>query len=268
MTCDEFSCDLDDIPHCKSSLKVSNDIVRFGDLDEDDLEDLYAQMNELTRKIDIEFEKFLNKVFKSFRDSKDVDRDSLVLTLTKREAFKEDELAGTKTVFDVFKTIKPYCSYFNYDVLETLVQVNGSHQAKGYLKDYLQAFSAYCKAMPCAEEIYGSEDTKSKRTKLKFKLDYDRQQLKPDAVRSIKCKIASHLEIRPSSLYLCRLKEGCVLLEFLVPTFIFECLFPLTVAQKIELYEDVKTLSVQYQTIQVVSAYNMPIIILSFIYYK
>ena len=241
------------IPHSKSSLKVSNDVVHFDELDEDDLEDLHAQMSELTRKIDIEFEKFLNKVFISFRDSKNVDRDSLVLTLTKHEALlKEDELAGTKTVFDVFKAIKPYCSYFNYDILEILVKVNGSQQNKGYLKDYTQAFAAYCKAMPCAEEICGSEDTKSNRTKLKFKLNFDRQQLKPDAVRSIKSKIAYHLGVRPSALYLCRIEEGCILLEFLVPLFIVEHLFPLSEAQKVGLWQDVKTLSIVCEALNVV----------------
>ena len=243
-------CNLDEIPHCKSSFEVSNPIVRFSDLEEDDLEDLHAQMDELTRTIKLEFKKFLDKVFVSFRDSTEVDRDRLVLTLLKEEAlFEEEELAEAKTVFDVFKTIKPYCSYFNYEVLETLVQVNGSHQAKGYLKEYIQAFSLYCKAIPCAEEICGSEDTKSKRTKLKFKLDFDRQQLKPDAVHSIKRRIAGHLGIRPSALYLCRIKDGCILLEFLVPTFIVERLFPLSNTQKIKLCEDVKVLTIEHHIV-------------------
>ena len=98
--------------------------------------------------------------------------------------------------------------------------------------------------MPCAEKLCGNEDTKSKRTKLEFKLDFDRQQLKPDAVRSIKCKIADHLGVRPSALYLCRIEDGCISLQFLVPTFIIEQLFPLNDAQKIALYEDVKTLAI------------------------
>ena len=211
------------------------------------MEDLYDQINELTRKIKIEFKKLFDKVFVSYRDSQEIDHDRLVLTLINSEEnlFKEDELAGTKSVFDVFKIIKPYCSYFNYDVLETLVETNGSPQAKGYLKKYLQDFAAYCKAIPCAESLCGSEDSRLKRAKLKFKLDFDREQLKPDAVRSIKCKIAKHLGVRPSALYLCRIEDGCISLTFLVPTFIIGLMSSLSDAQKIALHEDVKTLSIE-----------------------
>ena len=251
----EFSCDLGKIPRCKPSFEVANPVVQFNDLEEDDLEDLFAKIDELTKKIKLEFAKFFDKVFVSFRDSHEVDLDRLVLTLINDEKlFKEDELAGTRSVYDVFKAIRPYCSYFNYDVLEMLVKINGSPQAKGYLKMYLQAFSAYCKAMPCVEKLCGSEDTNLKRAKLKFKLDFDRQQLKPDAVRTIKCKIADHLGVRPSALYLCRIEEGCISLTFLVPTFITGLLFSLSDAQKIALHEDVKTLSIEckFETLHLV----------------
>ena len=238
------------------------------------MEDLYIQIDELTKKIKREFGKLFDKVFASYRDSQEIDHDRLVLTLINSEEnlFKEDELAGTKSVYDVFKIIKPYCSYFNYDVLETLVETNGSPQAKGYLKKYLQDFAAYCKAIPCAESVCGSESARLKRAKLKFKLDFDRQQLKPDAVRSIKCKIAKHLGVRPSALYLCQIKEGCISLSFLVPPFITELLLSLSDAQKIALYEDIKTLYVvcEFEDFHLVShmqyqaRYNFDYVILAY----
>ena len=246
LTSADFICDLGEITHHRSSLEVPNRIVSFSSLDEDDLEDVHAQMSELTKKIDIEFQSFFSKVFTSFRDSEKIDRDKLVLTLTRNETiFEEDELAKTKTVFDVFMLIKRSCSYFNYEALQTLVQVEGSDKDKKYLEEYTQTFSEYCKAMPCAEEICGGENAKLKRTKLKFKLDLDRARLKPDAVQSIKHNIARCLGIRPSSLYLCRIKEGCVLLEFQVPTFIAENLFPLSNAQMITLYTEIKVLAIE-----------------------
>jgi hypothetical protein len=104
----EFSCDLGEIPRCKPSFKVANPVVRFSDLEEDDLEDLYDQINELTKKIKLEFGKLIDKVFVSYRDSQEIDHDRLVLTLINSEdnLFKEDELAGTKSVYDVFRIIK------------------------------------------------------------------------------------------------------------------------------------------------------------------
>lgn len=251
-----FKPDLGDIPQCATPFKIPNPIVRISDLDEDDQEDLYAQIDELTRKIELKFGKLFDRIFMSFRDSREVDCDRLVVTLINKEKlFKEGELAEANSVSDVFKAIRPYCSYFNYDVLETLVQINGSPKEKHYLKKYIQAFSAYCKAVPCIEKVCGSdcEEARSKRTKLKFKLDFDREQLKPDAVRSIKYKIAKHLGVRPSALYLCRIEEGCISLEFLVPTFILEDLLPLNDAQKITLHQDVKALAIECEELNVVS---------------
>lgn len=251
--CDEFSCDLTDIPHGKSSsLDISNPVVRFSDLDEDDREDLLAQIDELTEKIELEFGKLIDKVLSSFWDS-GVDHNRVIVTLIgKEKLLREEDLTGTRNIDDVFKIIRPYCSYFNYDLIETLIQIHGSRQAKTYFKKYIQAFSSYCRAIPCVEEMCSNKDTKSKRTKLKFKLDFDRQQLKPDAVRSIKRKIAKQLGMRPSALFLCGIKEGCILLEFLVPTFIAEQLFPLSKAQRIGLQRDIKALSIECETLNVV----------------
>jgi hypothetical protein len=257
-----FKPDLGEIPLCATSFKIPNPVVRIGDLDEDDQEDLYAQINELTRKIELKFRQFFDQIFTSFRESQDVDRDRLVMTLINREGlFKEGELAEATSVSDVLKAIRPYCSYFNYDVLETLVQVIKVPKTKDYLDEYIQAFSAYCKAMPCIENVCGSdhEEARMKRTKLKFKLDFDREQLKPDTVRSIKYRIAKHLEVRSSALYLCRIEEGCISLEFLVPTFILEDVLPtLTEAQKTALYEDVevKALAIECKELNVVSIDN------------
>ena len=87
-------------------------------MDEDDREDLLAQIDEQTKKIELEFGKLVDKVFTSFRDS-GVDHNRLILTLIgKEKLFKEDELEGIKNIYEVFKIIRPYCSYFNYDVLK------------------------------------------------------------------------------------------------------------------------------------------------------
>lgn len=205
--------DLGDIPLCSTPFKIPNPIVRISDLDEDDQEDLYAQIDELTRKIELKFGKLFDRIFMSFRDSREIDHDRLIVTLINKEKlFKEGELAEATSVSDVFKAIRPHCSYFNYDVLETLVQINGSLKEKHYLKKYVQAFSAYYKAVPCVEKVCGDdhEETKSKRTKLKFKLNFDREQLKPDSVRSIKYKIAKHLSEAQRSLDLSLSNRGRV----------------------------------------------------------
>ena len=247
-----FKCDLDEIPHCESSLGVPNPVVKLSSLDEDNLIDLEAQMRDLTYKIDLEFEKLFRAMYKSFKKSEEIDHNELVITLTKKERFFEPaELRQTKTVYDVLLMVKSNCSYFNYEVLQTLVKVHGSDQDKSHLEEYEKAFAEYCSVMPCAERV---ENTcKSNRTKLNFKLDFNMEQLKESDIKSIQSKIARHLRIRPSSLYLSSIENGCILLGFLVPNFIVDDIFLLSDAQILALYSEVKVLSIESATSKVVS---------------
>ena len=98
--------DLGDIPLCSTPFKIPNPIVRISDLDEDDQEDLYAQIDELTRKIELKFGKLFDRIFTSFRDSREIDHDRLIVTLINKEKlFKEGEQAEATSVPDIFKAI-------------------------------------------------------------------------------------------------------------------------------------------------------------------
>lgn len=237
----EYSC-----PHKSSdSFPVSNPIIRFEDLSEDNREDLFAQMHVLTKEINSKFKTLLNRVYESIRQR--FDHTSIVLTLTKDDVMifdHNDGLERAKDMSEVFKAIIPHCSYFNYDLLKLLVDVHGSATDKYDFEEYLQDFTSYCQAMPCAEEICGNGGSGSKRTKLKFKTEFDRQRLRPDDLRNIKCNIAYHLKINPSALYLRSIKEGCLSMEFLIPSFLFERIFPLSDEQKTALHKEAKVTSI------------------------
>ena len=254
----EYGC-----PHKSSdSLPVSNPIIRFEELGEDDREDLLAKMQELTKEINSKFKKLQCEVYESLRTR--IDHSSVVLTLNKDDVMifdHNDQLDKAKNMFDVFKAIHPHCSYFNYDLLKLLVDVHGSPEDKTNFEEYLQAFTSYCETMPCAEEICGNGGSQSKQTKLKFKTKFDRQRLSPDALRNIKCNIAHHLNIKPSALYLRSIEEGCLSLEFLLPSFLFRRIFPLTDEQKIALYKDVKVINIhcEEQNLSVVCNILVPL---------
>ena len=243
----KFVCDLDGIPHKKSlAHSISNPIVCFKDLSEYNLEDLHAIMSSLTKKIKLEFNRFFDRIYMSFRESTKIDHQRLILTLRKCEPmFREDDFTQMETIHDVFELIQPHCSFFNYELLENLVQVCGADQDKKYLEEYTEHFSEYCKTMPCAEEVFGTGDAGPKRTKLIFKLDYEREELKPDNVKSIKENIAYHLGVKPSMLYLSKIKDGCILMEIFIPTFIVDQIFPLTEMQIIDLFTRVKVLHIE-----------------------
>ena len=244
---------MDEIPYTKSTHGISNPIVCFETLNKYDLEDLHAIMRRLTNVIKTKFATFFDNVYKSFVESiKDYRRLFLALK-NKHPIFRDEEITKLKAVVDVFELIQPHCSFFNYEILETLVEICGSPRDKGYLEEYIGHFSEYCKAMPCAEKICGNVDPGSERTQVIFKLDYELNQLKTDTVKCIKDNIAEQLGVRNSALHLSTIKEGCVILEFFVPTFIVNQVFPLSDQQIVALYTKVKVLHILYQLTYVVS---------------
>ena len=205
-------------------------------------------MNELTKAIHTEFKKLLDQVYRSLK--KRVQHDSVVLTLIDDGAMffgDDDKLREAKDMFEVFKAIGPYLSYFNYDLLKLLVSVHGTSEDNKCLDGYLKSFASYCQAMPCAEEICGSGDSQPNRTKIKFKLNFDRQRIKADYIKdNIISNIAGILNIKPSSLYLHRIREGCVCLEFLIPSFLLDRIFPLSSEQKVALYREVNVTAIRW----------------------
>ena len=236
-----------DFPHTPSSLPIPNPIVNLGNLSEDDYENLDAQISDLTVNINKSFKKLQNQVYESFRQR--IHHSSIILTLTQDDVmiFNNDlDICGARDMFEVFmKAVYPHCSYFNYELLKLLVDVHGSPEDKAHMDEYLRSFTRYCEAMPCAEEICGNGGSDSRRIKLKFKIDLDRQRLKPENLRRVKYNIAHHLKIQPCSLYLRSVKEGCVLLEFLIPPFILNHVFPLSDAQKDALHNECKVTAIQ-----------------------
>ena len=241
---DSFKLELD-CPHRQSSLPIPNPVVRFEDLSEDDRTDLFAQMHGLTKEIYIKFETLLNQVYKSLKE-----RDKyaeVLLTLTGDDVMifnDNDKLNKAKDMFEVFKAIRPHLSYFNHNLLKLLVKVHGTPEDKECFDEYLESFASYCQAMPCAEEICGSDDSRPNRVKIKFKLNFDRQRLKADHVQDIVHNIACILKIKPSSLYLHRIHEGCVSLALLIPAFLLDHIFPLTDDQKASLYSEVNVITI------------------------
>lgn len=221
-------------------MPILKPIVRFEDLSKNEYEDLFDQMHKLTKDINLKFKALLSKMYKSFK-ALSIDHEDIILTLTEDNVMileRHDELNEAKDMFDVFKVIHNYSSYFNYDLPELLVNIYGSSEDKASLEEYLQVFTSYCQKMPCAEEICGNEDSKS--LQVIFKLNFDRQGLKPNVLRCIRSNIANCLKIPIYSLYLKSVKEGCVQLEFLIPPFLFGHIFPLSDKQKTTLHKEVK----------------------------
>ena len=113
------------------------------------------------------------------------------------------------------------------------------------MQQYRNDFLECCKKMLCVEVHEEYTLNESKRTKIKFKLDYDRNQLKVDDVSCIKFHIAKILNLKPSVLYLNCIEDGCMVITFLIPTFFANCFLDLITNNKLALQKKVKLLFVE-----------------------
>ena len=194
-------------------------------------------MNTLTDNIVIDFKKFQNQMLDAIEGN--VKCNNLIVTLHRMVPFTGKEA----TEVAVFLKTLEYSSYFNYGLLETIVKVH--NLGKGPLEEYLSAFSQYCKAMPCMETVCGDATTTPETYNIVFKVQGECDKFKPDVAESITRKIAGHLGINYSALYLHFVENGCVSLEYLVPDFIVESSFSFfNDEQMIALYTEISVISI------------------------
>ena len=264
-------CELAGVLHTTSSLAVPNPIiVDPSTLTSDEQEDLEAQLSELNKEIHTKFLQLDSTVFKSLRERITVA--DLVQTLMKHCTVypaksqhnipllqdHSDALKNATSIEEVFYIINPYYSYFNYELLRTIIDVHGSSDDKERMRQYLIDFSRYCKKVPCVEFYDKSPSTSKypKQAKLKFKLEYEKNTLKLENIREIKRQIAKMLNIRSSVLFLHSIKDGCTEVTFLVPTFCAEKLVELADKERSILCKEIKMISIEYDIAKMVG-YNI-----------
>ena len=249
-------CDIADVPYKPSSLGIPNPNVDFSELNNDHKIDLSAQIDALQSEIVKKFLELQAELIKSLKEHK-VDPLEIVSTLmgygysisSSNESLRtslfqthQQELTTAKKIESIFLIINPYISYFNYELLEVIIRAHGSKEDKGNMQRYIVDFSEYCKKVPCVEYCEGFE---SKRTKIKFKHDFDRKQLTMGDSKRIQRRIAEILLLKPSVLFLHRIEDGCVAFTFLVPTFIVGILMESITKNRVSLEKEVKLLRVE-----------------------
>ena len=253
-------CDEVGIPYTASTMGIPNPTVDFFQLSPYDQEDLLAQVDDLTYKVHVKFLGVQAKLIASLKRM-NVTPEQIIQTLKAHTCrvsssgdsiisgslFQEhmEELSVAKNVEEVFTIITPYFSYFNYELLEVIIEVHGSDNDKQNMRVYLHDFNDFCRKVPCVEVHKRCDVSEAKRTEVYFKLDYDKNSLKHGDVKRIQRQIAKILNVRPSVLFLNCIKDGCVLFEFLIPTHFVDFLTELIDGEKATLQSDVKMLSSQ-----------------------
>jgi len=125
-----------------------------------------------------------------------------------------------------------YWSFFNYELLEHIIQVFGTPEDKSKLQKYLDDLKKFCqrRIFEVPAHVYGNERKEQDWVKFTVKLDDEVQKLQD--LCQVKSKIAEIIGLRLSALYLCHIARGCVEVVFMIPQLVAQKTFPLTDGQQ------------------------------------
>lgn len=146
------------------------------------------------------------------------------------------ELPKAETVNDVMSLVREYCSFFNYRMLENIINHLGGEQDRRNLANYLQDFIEYAKrkVFECPCEVgtlneYG-------RSNMFITLDKSYDSCTVSSLKSFERELGKILNVSSDVVViLCRIAPGSLQLMFQIPLFVQKAIFPLSSEQEVAL---------------------------------
>ena len=143
------------------------------------------------------------------------------------------ELRSAGSIEDVLFIIRDYISFFNYHVIEHIVEGLGTDQDRAELQNYEREFDEYSKRRiyECPPE-YGPKSD-AEQVDLVVKVDSVFEEFTVKELKKFQYRLSRVFCVSSqSALRLCRVEEGCLQLIFQVPSFVQEEIFPLSSEQQ------------------------------------
>ena len=137
---------------------------------------------------------------------------------------------------DAMEVVNDYCSFFNFRIIEHIIDKFGTQQDKDNLTEYKKAFNEYASnrhVFKCPAEV--GTITKNDVTMF-VTLDETHDNSTVCALDLFVSNLREILKIPPGTgLKLCRITPGSLKLTFQLPVFVAQDIFPLSIEQEIEL---------------------------------
>ena len=205
-----------------------------------------------SQEIMIKFQRLVSATIKSFQE-RCVPLDDLVSHVMGLGAFdpmfKEsqvpvfhhrfEELKAADTIAKVFMVLNNHFSFFNYHILENLIEKLGTEKDKERLKTYKEHFNKYAKRriFECPSEFGTVSDVGY--ADIIVKLDVEHEKFTVAEIELFCHKLSEIVHISSQGvLCLCQVDKGCIELTFQVPSFVQQKIFPLSREQEIALEEE------------------------------
>ena len=216
-------------------------LEHMNGLNEVQKDDLRARLKEETKQIMLQFYNLLSKFFNALKERK-VSVDDIKTHLMVLEAFDDDDdrpafheqrdkLDHATTINEVFQVIKVFCSFFNYDLIEHLIDIIGTDEDKVRLEKYKIKFMEYAR-----RRIYECPPKTAMSTTgqcdmiMKLESRFSSKLTLSD-LRQFRFNVSKTLKVSPYIVRLCCIEKGCIRLTFQIPHFVAQRSFPLTSEQ-------------------------------------
>lgn len=144
-----------------------------------------------------------------------------------------ENLQTAHRVSDIFLTLRYNLSFFNYHIIEHIIEVLGTKKDKDNLQNYKKQFNQYAKRriFECPPQFGPVSETDHADLIVKLDSQYDKYTV--TELEKFRCQLSKTFHVSPKGvLRLCQVKEGCMQLTFQVPLFVRQKIFPLSTEQK------------------------------------
>ena len=242
-------------PHSEHS--PSSEDYTFPTLNPDDALELEAQLITSAESMKKKFAALVWNTVESFKHQGISPRSLItgVLYLTEGEdpsvgkpllEQEKERLAEAQNIDAIFDILRPHMTFFNYEILEFLIETRGSNDDKRALQEYLHNFRLFCRrsVFEVPKSIFGHSSEKAvgqqyfhveitKTFKAAFLSECTSEEgssseticsrklgISLENAKHIQRKLAVLLKLKISSLYLDSVSAGSTILTFLIPAHI------------------------------------------------
>ena len=220
--------------------------LNVSGLTDEQQQELRSRLRVESQEIILKFQQLLSRVYESLRQ-RSVPVERLVTHLLSLGALdpvsKESQkpllqtfsknLRNAVSIEEVLYIINDYFSFFNYHVIEHIVNGLGTDQDKLELQNYKKEFQHYSKRRiyECPP-VYGPISN-ADHAVLDLKVDSAYEQFTVEELENFRYRLSRIFCVSPQSvLRLCRVEKGSFQLIFQVPLFMQQEIFPLSSEQE------------------------------------
>ena len=243
-------------------------------------QELRGRLQSESQQIMIQFQKLVSATIKSL-DRQNVSPYKLLCHIMTLGAFKHvfkinempqvpalhhcyTELKAAKTIYEIFWVLNDYFSFFNYHIIEHIIEELGTEEDKAKLQKYKENFSRYAKRriFECLPEFGLVSDADHADVFVKVDTHYDDCTVAD--IEMFRHKLSEILHLSSQGiLRLCRIDKGCFQLMFQVPSFVQQMIFPLSREQEKALaaMHVMKLICGEYQFLVKLSVFLLPLAI-------